>query len=867
MMRLYRFMLIPTLGALCPTGTFGQTAGSYPITPLPFTAVQVADSFWLPRLTTNRTVTIPYAFKLCEETGRIANFARAGKLEEGPFQGIFFNDSDVFKVIEGAAYSLSLAPDAELDRYLDDLIAKIAAAQEPDGYLYTARTIDPSHPPESSGPTRWSNLVFSHELYNLGHLYEAAVAHHVATGKDNLLDVAIKSADLVAREFGPGRRTDVPGHQEIEIGLARLYRLTGNPAYLDTARFFLDQRGNAAGHQLYGPYAQDHLPVTRQTEPVGHAVRAVYMYCGMADVATLTGSDDYTHAIDRIWDTMTARRLYLTGGIGARHSGEAFGDDYELPNASAYCETCAAIANAFWNYRMFLLHADARYIDVLERVLYNGLLSGVSLSGDQFFYTNPLASRGDVARQPWFGCACCPTNLVRFLPSIPGYVYACQGDRVYVNLFISGTATVPVGEGRVGDAAGSAAGSAAANAAGRAGESEAGRYVKLTQSGNYPWAGTVSVSVETEEPVEFTLCVRIPGWATGQAVPSDLYTFADGAAGAGGTDGGTGDAADGDAGGQPADAQVTLKVNGAAIPLDVERGYARIQRTWQSGDRVTLDLPMPIRRIHAHPQIGDDVGRVALQRGPLVYCAEGVDNGGHVSNFVLPDDATLHAELRPDLLGGIVVLRGTGQGVYEREHEPGRERSGDDRERSGDHVEVRTADFTAVPYYAWCHRAPGEMAVWFARTPAVARPWPRPTLATNAKTEASFVGNGTLTALNDQWEAEGSGDRNVPRFTWWSHKGTTESVQYDFAEPTSVSRVEVYWFDDTGAGDCRLPASWRLLYRDGDNWLPVTGAASFGCEADQYNAVTFDSVKTTGLQLEVQLQAGFSGGILEWRVH
>ncbi|MDZ7333408.1 MAG: glycoside hydrolase family 127 protein, partial [candidate division KSB1 bacterium] len=394
----------------------------YPIKPVPFTDVQVTDQFWQPRMETNRTVTIPYDFKKCEETGRIDNFAKAGGLMEGEFVGIRYNDSDVYKVIEGAAYSLRLYPDPQLEQYLDDLIAKIAAAQEDDGYLYTARTINPAKPPKNAGPERWSYLIHSHELYNVGHMYEAAVAYYQATGKRSLLDVAIKNANLIDSVFGPGKKHDPPGHQEIEIGLTKLYRVTGDERYLKLAKFFLDQRGRYIGRKPYdeyisAEYTQDHKPVIEQDEAVGHAVRAGYMYSGMADVAALTGDQDYIKAIDRIWENVVSKKLYITGGIGARSEGEAFGDNYELPNLEAYNETCAAIANMFWNHRLFLLHGDAKYIDVLERTLYNGFLSGVGLDGNEFFYPNPLESDGRHNRSPWFDCACCPVNVVLFLPS------------------------------------------------------------------------------------------------------------------------------------------------------------------------------------------------------------------------------------------------------------------------------------------------------------------------------------------------------------------------------------------------------------------------------------------------------------------
>ncbi|MBN2313290.1 MAG: glycoside hydrolase family 127 protein [Sedimentisphaerales bacterium] len=618
---------------------------------VPFTEVTFDDEFWTPRMKTNREVTIPYDFKKCEETGRIDNFARAGGLMEGKFEGIRFNDSDVFKVIEGAAYSLQIHPDSELEKYLDDLIAKIAAAQEEDGYLYTCRTIDPNNLPKDTGETRWSFLQSSHELYNVGHMYEAAVAHYQATGKRTLLDVAIKNADLIDRVFGPGKKRDVPGHEEIEIGLVKLYGVTGDEKYLALAKFFLDERGRANGRKVYGQYCQDHKPVTRQNRAVGHAVRAGYLYTGMADVAALVPDTGYTGALDRIWQDVVSRKLYITGGIGARSGGESFGEGYELPNKEAYCETCAAIANAMWNHRMSLLHADAKYIDVLERVIYNGFLSGISLSGDKFFYPNPLASDGKYQRSPWFGCACCPTNIVRFLPSLPGYAYAQNQEGLYVNLFVSGSAAIKMGTDTL----------------------------RVTQQTRYPWEGHVKIMVEPSTRKAFTIGVRIPGWTQESPVPSDLYLYSD-------------------LGPKDWDQRkVTIKVNSQPVALVIVNGYVRIHRVWNVGDVIELNLPMPVRRVRSHWKVKANTWRIALQRGPVVYCFEGADNPQGVSDLILPPDATFRTEYRDDLLGGVVIL--TGQGKIRQS-------------RENDKTALKDIEVTAIPYYAWAHRGKNEMAVW-----------------------------------------------------------------------------------------------------------------------------------------------------------
>lgn len=640
-------------------------AGDYPIVPVPFTDVRLASGFWLSRLETNRAVTIPFAFKKCEETGRIDNFAVAGKLKAGTFHGRRYDDSDVYKVIEGASYSLAMRPDAALDASLDGIIAKIAAAQEPDGYLYTLRTILGKDVPKSAGAERWSNLQDSHELYNAGHLYEAAAAHFQATGKHSLLDVALRNTDLLLRTFGEGRIIAVPGHQEIEIGLVKLFRLTGRTEFLDLARFFLDNRGRADRRKLYvydflkppydRYYSQDFAPVTEQTEAVGHAVRAGYMYSGMADVAALTGDPAYVKALDTIWQNVVRQKMYVTGGVGSQDSGEDFGLNYNLPNAEAYNETCAAIAQMLWNQRMFLLSGDARYLDVLERILYNGFLSGVSLTGDRFFYPNPLASDGKAkfnetcaTRVPWFECSCCPTNVVRFLPSLPGYIYAQTPAGVYVNLFIAGQAALKNGT----------------------------RQLQIIQETDYPWSGDVRLRLNPAAAERFTLWIRIPGWARGEAMPGGLYDFTGSAAGAG---------------------PVRIRINGKPVGLRLERGFAVLERAWEPEDVVDLHLPMPVRTVKADENVAADRGKVSFQRGPLVYCAEGVDNGGHALDIVIPGREVLRSKFQKDLLGGIVRLQG------------------DCRRKKGP---ASPGKLILVPYYAWSHRGEGEMSVWFDLEPA-----------------------------------------------------------------------------------------------------------------------------------------------------
>ncbi len=770
----------------------------YDVTPVPFNQVHVQDDFWADRLATSRLVTIPYCFEKCEETGRIRNFEKAAGVREGKHEGIYFDDSDVYKVMEGAAYSLQVRPDTMMRLYLDKLIAIMAAAQWEDGYLYTFYSV-PGRQPEN----RWTKVRDMHEQYCIGHMLEAAVAHYQVTGNRSFLDIATRCADYVCSVFGPGKRTDPPGHQEIEIGLCKLYRATGDGKYLDTAKFFLDQRGRLGNRGpdgkggLYGLYSQDHIPVTEQTQAVGHSVRAAYLYTGMADVAALTGDMQYVDAIDTIWGDVVRTKLYITGGIGAEGGHEGFGGPYELPNQTAYCETCASLANIFWNHRMFLMRGDAKYMDVLERVLYNAALAGISMKGDRFFYPNVLESAAGSERSPWFACACCPSNVARFVPSVPGYIYASKGNDVYVNLFIGGDATVRTAAGEV----------------------------KLSQQTEYPWEGEVAIGVEPDKSSSFAISIRIPGWARNEPVPSDLYRFAD-----------------------VVSEKPSIKVNGKTVPIEVEKGFARIERTWQKGDQIVLGLPMPIRRIISHPQIKTNAGKVAFQRGPIVFCLEGPDNEGRVLNLTIPDDAKLKAEYRPDLLNGVTVLTGKARTAK--------------RTLDGRVVVNGTKAFTAIPYYAWAHRGRSAMTVWPAREPQAATPEPADTLAYTSQTTASFV-HKSLEAIKDQNLPKDSAD-GAQQLDFWPHKGTTEWLLFEWDKPQEMSGVQVYWFDDTGRGECHLPRSWRLLHRTAaGDFQPVKTASPYGVEKDGFNKVAFEPVKTTALKIEIVLQEQWSTGVQE----
>jgi DUF1680 family protein len=641
-------MVIPVLILTACEPDQAEQALDYPIVPVHFTQVRIQDSFWLPRMETNRSVTIPYAIKMCEETGRIDNLRKAAGLMAGPYEGKRFNDSDVFKVMEGIAYSLASHPDPELEMFMDELIGVLAKAQEEDGYLYTARTVDPDNPAPGAGSERWVHLAGSHELYNVGHMYEAAVAYYLMTGKRDFLDIAIRNAQLLLAVFGPNKRHDTSGHQEIEIGLPKLYRITGNREYLDLARFFLDQRGRQHDSQPYPEdtifsiyndreHVQDHKPVLEQETAVGHAVRAMYMCAGMADVAALTGDDRYISAIKRIWENVAGKKLYITGGVGSRHEGESFGDDYELPNREAYTETCAAIGNVFWNQRMFLLTGESKYIDVMERTLYNGLISGVSFDGDRFFYQNPLESTGGYERSEWFEVSCCPVNMLRFLPSLPGYVYAKKGNTLYVNLYVQSDSELEMN----------------------------GKSLQVRQETDYPWEGTVTIILEPERGMNVTLALRIPGWALGKPVPGDLYRYF-----------------------ESETQDYRIYINGREASGKFRDGYAVIERIWEAGDKVELRLDMTIRAVVADERVEADADKVAYERGPLVYCAEAADNDGSVFDLSVMPELLPGAVFRKDRFGGVVLLEG--HAVRNEE----------------------TVNLTLVPYFAWAHRGAGEMTVW-----------------------------------------------------------------------------------------------------------------------------------------------------------
>lgn len=782
-----------------------------PIQEVPFTQVHIEDQFWSPRIETNRTVSIPSAFKECEKNGRFDNFALAAGMIQGEHQGDFsFDDTDPYKVIEGASYSLAVKYDPKLDHYLDSVITIIAAAQEPDGYLTTCVTNKCTRLSGWWGSSRWEKIN-SHELYNSGHLYEAAVAHYRATGKRTLLDVAIKNADLVCQVFGPneGQKHVPSGHPIIEMALAKLYKVTGDEKYLNMAKYFVEETGRGTdGHRL-NAYSQDHKPILQQDEIVGHAVRAGYLYSGVADVAALTHDTAYFHALTRLWENLVSKKLFITGGMGSRPQGEGFGPNYELNNHTNYCETCASIANVYWNYRMFLATGEAKYMDVLERALYNGVISGVSLSGDKFFYDNPLESMGEHERQRWFGCACCPGNVTRFMASVSNYVYATQGNDIYVNLYIQGKSEMKTADNQV----------------------------QLVQTTGYPWEGKVSIQVKPEKESKFAVRLRIPGWLQSTPVASDLYAYT-----------------------TPAE-KYTLKVNGSTIKPAEGDGYATIVRTWKPDDVIELELPMEVRRVKANDQVEDDRGMLAMERGPIVYCLEGIDQPDSVVfNKFIPADTKIDATFDAKLLKGVMVLSGTAKEVAQD-------------------GSIKDVPFKAIPYSTWNNRGAGQMEVWVADSKDRAVPTPEPTIASKAKTfniQAPIQKDAPESAsvetpawgVNDQWEPKRSSDISKPYFYWWLKTGSLETLAYEFDQPYTVSNVQVYWLDfDHYDGNYRVPASWKLYYKDGNRWKEVEALNEYGVKKDCYNSLDFKPVKTTGLKIAAQLQDGESGGIIEWKVN
>lgn len=759
---------------------------------VPFPQVKVHDTFFAPRRATNTKVTLEHALRQLEETGTLGNFdlAAAGKREG--FKGYVFQDSDAYKALEAIAFALAEQRDPALEAKFDAVVARIAKAQRPDGYLNTSYTV------ENRGE-RFRNLRDDHELYCAGHLFEAAAAHFQATGKRNLLDVAIKYADLLVRTFGTGegKRPGYCGHPEIELALVKLAQVTNDDNYLDLAAHFVRQRGSrffATEHKddpktWDGRYWLDHVPVAQMQGIAGHAVRAAYLMSGATDIAALQGDQQLLAAVRRIWRNTIEKNVFLTGGIGPSGSNEGFTVDYDLPTHSAYQESCASIALAMWAQRLNLLTREPHYADAVETALYNAIPAGVQLDGTKFFYVNPLASRGGHHRRAWFGCACCPPNLARTFAAVGGYAYATSADALYANLYIQGEVRTEIG----------------------------GEPFGLSVQTDYPWSGDVTLRIVEAPAAPRGLNLRIPSWCD--------------------------------------EATITI---GAEAPLHSKPGYASLHRTWRRGDVVALSLPMPVRTLQADPRAEDLRGKVAFQRGPIVYCLEQVDQTAPVDELLAPPGTTLQAEFRADLLTGVAVLRGNllhaqaplwaGRELYRPAPAP------------------TPVAATFVPYAVWDNRKAGPMAVWLPQAP----PLPRvggPELG--ASIEVSFRNwNSDPEGLRDGEEPTKSGHLPPRNCHFWDHAGGTEWAQYTWATPQRLAGSRIFWFDDTGHGACRLPKSARLLYRDGDGWKPVVleGSDGLPIAVDRWCEVKFAPVTTTALRLEIEQQDKWSSGVLEWRV-
>ncbi len=808
----------PVIGLVLSFISATAFAGDYPLRSASVGNVKVTDGFWGPRVTSIARVTVPHNFKYYESTGRLPSFDRAAGIALEKSEGeVLAGESDVFKNIEGAAYSLQLRPELVDGKDLARQVGRVIAAQEDDGFLCPRFSIE-------NREARWEDLRKSHVLYSAGHLLESGVAYKDATNDPDLLKASARFADLIDSRFGPGKILDVPGHQEIELALVRLYQATGGKRYLDLARFFLDQRGHP--HAQDGSpktraddYNQDRVPLADAEHAVGHAVRAFYTYAAMTDIAALCNDDNYRNALARLWKDIVGQKLYITGASAtAQYHDEGFGDPYQLPNETAYCETCGTIASALWCHRMALLHADAGYLDVLERGLYNGILSGISLTGDKFFYTNTLASRGSVRRQSNWDPSCCQSNLVRIIPQVGAMAYATDAGTAFVNLFVNGSATLDLENGPV----------------------------TLDVRTGYPHDGKIRITVASAPEKPFTIALRIPGWAREQPVPSDLYQFA-----------------------AISDEKPSLQVDGREFSLEdgksIRNGFVRIERSWKSGTVIELNLPMPVRRVLAHDKVEANRGRVALQRGPLVYCVESIDNGGlRTDSIVLPDTASLNTELRKDLLGGIVTITGNAEITFEP--------------KAGEPAKSRPHPFVAIPYYAWANRTDGYMDTWLARSITTATPLPAQTAGTVAKISASAKRpGGELLALTDGREGPSSSSRPTPRFISPTQPNGKDGnwIQYQWDQPRELSKTAVYWAIDEPEkvywGDrvrgtlLKTPKSWRLLYKDGEEWRPVETGDDYALKPDRSNEVRFTPVKTTAVRLSIK-SSDAPCGIQEWLV-
>ncbi len=818
MKRILTLGLVAAL-SLCALSARAQEEPKQALRETPFVNVKLDDSFWAPRIEANRVVSVPHNIKWCEtETGRINNFKIAGGLEKGEFKGIYFDDSDVYKIVEGFAYSLAAHPDPKLKAKADEWISYFGKAQQDDGYLMCYFTI--VKPNE-----KWTNLASMHELYCAGHMAEAAVAYKRATGDDTFLNISRKLLDLICKRYGPneGQLKNVAGHEEIELALVKMFQLTGDRKYLDEAKFFIDTRGVAEGREkgLFGEYCQDHMPVRDQTEIVGHAVRAMYLYSGATDVAGYFKDEALMNAMRRIFNNVTRNKMYITGGIGSSRNNEGFEENFKLPNAAAYCETCAAIGMLFWSHRMNLATGESKYVDVMERSAYNGFMSGYGLNGDSYFYVNPLESKGDHHRQPFFGCACCPSNVIRALPSIPGYVYATADlngagdDCVVINMYVNGKATVELAD----------------------------KFVEIEQSTKYPFDGDVFVRTtvkmkDGKAPTPFFVKTRVPEWTGLKASNADGYEL------------------------------------------------RKIDPAKEDGKVFALQFPMPVVRMIANPNVKDDFERVALQRGPIVYCFEQTDNPKvRVDRIVLAKD--------PEFKLVPMKIAGSNDNEATKNAE------------SRNVMAIKCKDYkgnvlTAVPYCVWDNRAAGRMDVWVRQVgldmsedsaigksawkdedgePILYKQLDASVLTdvvpeeiiNEVEFDASNTSDNlsTLDYSNQSAKPANSATHDSPRATWWANKGSNEWFEYSFVKPRKLSTATVYWFDDEAInGGCRTPESWKLTYFDekANEWKPVVTKDAYAVDKDKDITINFETIETSKVRIEAKLREGFSGGILRWVV-
>jgi len=768
---------------LCALNVVFTTADKPRLSPAPVTSVTVKDNFWAPRQESLQKVTFQHELNMCVREGDLQNFTLAANGATSGFKGYVFQDSDTYKVIESIALGLAQKRNPALEAQVDKIVDDMAKAQLPDGYLDTHFQVK-----EPNG--KWQHLAWNHELYCLGHMIEGAVAYAQVTGKTKFLNVATKFADLAVKRFLDEKHPGYPGHPEAELALVKLADYTGNTRYLDLAEHFITTRGSKYfavenGEPLDkfdGTYWMDDMPLDQQSEIKGHAVRAGYLLTGVVDLLRHRDNPALEAMLHRVWSNANHKRVFVTGGTGPSGSNEGFTTDYDLPNYTAYQETCASISYAMWNNRMALLFGDAKYADAMETALYNGALAGISWKGDRFFYVNPLASRGNHHRQDWFGCACCPPNIARTIAQIGSYAYGTNDKDIYMNLYVGGDAKLKVGKQTVG----------------------------LKVETNYPWDGKVKVTATT--PGTYDLHLRIPGWSTGASLTTSF----------------------------------------AKVEMATHQGYTSLNRTWKTGDSVTLDIPMPVRRLAAHPAVKEDRGRLATARGPLIYCLENVDNTMPVDQIAIRPDAVFKAQMDKNLFGGIVTLTTTGQAQSQALW---------GKELYATFLAPRDVAVKAVPYYLWDNRKPGDMVIW---TPTVA-PEPRiMTMEAAAKVSVSFKsGNAEIEGINDGADVTKSTEQPDRLCHFWPHKGGTEWVQYTWKTPQSVKGIKLFWFDDTGRGECRLPKNWRLEVQVNGAWQKYNSTPA---EMDKWSEIQFAPVKTTAMRIVVEQQAGWASGIHEWKV-